>query len=214
MESTTLAGILMIISVILMTGITIMMIFVLSKAFPKVVPLLDKAHPKSIKNACLYDAEIYKLLCKIQQHTQSCKVIIARFHNGGSYRNGIDMEKFTITHETQLGSTVPLQDKCLGVFNSRYGSAFLHLATLGEYVINDINDCPDPNFKQDMKFYGFQATYLFLIKQFDNSDEGFIGVNFRNTKVMTTEERDKVRNYIPRLLGLINMKESALKEEG
>ena len=212
MES-TLAIVLMLVSVIVMITIIIMIGVVLYKVFPKTLPTPVESHPKSIKNASLYDAEIYKMLCKLQQTTQACKVVVARFHNGGSYRNGLDMEKFSITHETQLGSTVPLQDKCVSVLNSRYGSAFLHLATLGEYCISDIEDCPDPNFKQDMKFYGFSATYLFLIKQFDNSDEGFLGLNFKQTTVLTQEQKDKVRASIVRLVGLINMKESFLKEK-
>lgn len=211
----TLPETLMVALLCLMSIVLIGIVAVLHKLFAKTAPIKPST-PKthiSIKSASLYDTEIYRVVKQIQQEVNASKVIIARFHNGGVFRNGLDMEKFSITHETPLGSDFPLQDKCVAVLNSRYASAFLHLATCGDYCISDIEDCPDPNFKQDMRHYGFKSTYLFLIKQFDGSDEGFIGLNFRETKVLNQEQRNKVENHIPRLLGLLNMRESDLKEK-
>jgi hypothetical protein len=98
-------------------------------------------------------------------------------------------------------------DKCVSVLNSRYGIAFEQLAIRREYVVYDVDDCTDTNFKRDMSEYGFKATYIFLIKQLNGSDEGFIGVNFSDTKVLTAEQRDIIREQIPRIIDLVNMKE-------
>lgn len=204
-------------TMVILVLLIVILLWIVFKIYPvpisTKIPLIPKKAHLSIKSSSLYDAEIYKMLCQIQRDTTACKVIVARFHNGGSFRNGLDMEKFSVTHETPLGSPYPLQDRCIGMLNSRYGSAFLQLATCGDYCISDINDCPDPNFKQDMKYYEFLSTYLFLIKQFDGSDEGFVGINFRFTTVLTGEQRNKVQSYIPRLLGLINMREEDLKNK-
>lgn len=166
----------------------------------------------SVNKASLYDTEIYKELYKIQSELTASKVILARFHNGGDFRNGLKMKKFSLTHETPEVSNKypPMQDRCTAVLNSRYASSFLHLTTLKDFCIPDVNDCPDKNFSTDMRYYGFEATYLFLIEQYDGNAEGFIGINFRNTKVLTAEQRSKVLEHIPRILGLLNMSEKSL----
>ena len=194
-------------------GSLIVLVRFINQLMPKISP--PDVHKKHIllKDSSVYDAEIYKVLCKIQQDTSACKVIVARFHNGGVFRGGMDMEKFSITHETSYGSTEPMQSKHVATLNSRYGSAFLVLATLGYYIVNDVHDCPDPNFKRDMEAFGFKSTYLFLIKQFDGSDEGFIGVNFSGTKVLTPEQVNKIENHSVRILGLLNMNSQILRDK-
>ena len=163
--------------------------------------------PSSLRKDSYYDAELQRILIRIKLELQACKITLARFHNGGCFANGLDMRKFTVTHETSGGSKYPLMDKCISVLNSRYGIAFEQLAIRKEYVVHDIEDCNDSNFKRDMGEYGFKATYIFLIKQLDGSDEGFVGVNFADTKVLTAEQRDVIKEQIPRIIDLVNMKE-------
>jgi len=166
-----------------------------------------------VKKGSLYSAVIDQILCKISIELGGAKVILARFHNGGYFSNGLAMEKFTVTNETPGGSKEPLMDKCVAVLNSKYASSMLQLATCDYLCIADINDCEDKAFKRDMEFYGFKSTNLFLIRQLgDGTDEGFIGVNFRDTHVMNAEERNRVTEKIPRLLNLVNQQESSLRD--
>jgi hypothetical protein len=136
---------------------------------------------------------------------QATKIIIARFHNGGNYVNGLEMKKFSATFETEGGTYIPMMDKCVAVFNSRYSLAFAHLVAMGDYCISERNACEDQNFQHDMKEYDFQSTNLFLMKQFDGRDEGFVGVNFRDTHVMDKEQRNRIKEQIPIIVGLLNM---------
>ena len=172
--------------------------------------LNPKPEPKEkklfqMKESAVYDVMIDREICEIKKTVQADKVILGRFHNGGYFANGMDMKKFSITHETPLGSIEPMMDRNQAVLNSRYPVAFLELVTLDYYMVSEVNDCTDPNFKRDMCKYGFCSGYLFMIKQFDGSDEGFIGVFFKTTKVMMQEQRENVTDSIPTLLGLVNM---------
>lgn len=166
-----------------------------------------------VKEASLFDVVIMQILCKAQMETNSSKVVLARFHNGGAFSNGIDMKKFTVTHETPGGGKEPLMDKMMGRFNSRYPSTILQLSTCDYFCLSDINDSVDNAFKKDMEYYGFNSANLFMIRQLGiGAAEGFVGVFFKYTNVMNLEAREKITLKIPRLLNLVNQKEIALKD--
>jgi hypothetical protein len=159
----------------------------------------------SIKEESHYNVEVQRIICRLKNELQATKIVIARFHDGGNYVNGLHMSKHSITFETEGGAYIPMMDKCVGVFNSRYSLALAHLASMGDFCISERDACEDLNFSRDMKEYDLQSTNLFLMRQFDGSDEGFIGVNFRHTHVMDKEHRDKVKEQIPIIIGLLNM---------
>jgi hypothetical protein len=164
----------------------------------------------SIRDRALYDVEINRLIFKLKSDLKADKVSVCRFHNGGTFNNGWDMKKFSCTHETPGGSIKPLHDTAQGILNSRYSEAILSLVTLDTYSVEDRRDCIDPNFKADMEKLGHESTHLFLIRQFDGRDEGFICIAYNRTFVMDEEKREIVKNEIPRILGLVNMREEAL----
>jgi len=188
--------------------------YTLYKAIVKPENINSKWYNKhSVKDDSIHNLVIQKILCQLKKDLCATKIIIGRFHNGGNYVNGLPMKKYSLTHETAGGTESPMMDKGVGVLNSRYSEAFAQLATLGEYCIADMEDCGDDNFKRDMKLYGFRATYLFLIRQFDDKEDGFIGVNFKDTRVVDKEHRHMVIEQIPRIMGLLNMEKHHLKDE-
>jgi len=163
----------------------------------------------SLQKDSYCNAEVQRILIRLRLELGAAKVTLARFHNGGCFANGLDMKKFTVTHETSSSvSHPPMMDRCVGVMNSRYGIAFETLSSQHQYVVVDVEDCVDLNFKEDMKFYGFKACNLFLIKQKDGMDEGILTVHFAFTRLLTPEERDICKDQIPRILDLINLKEN------
>jgi hypothetical protein len=171
----------------------------------------NDANRYSVKEDSVYNVVIQKIICKLKLDLHATKIVIGRFHNGGNYVNGLPMKKFTLTHETAGGTDIPMMDKCVAVLNSRYSVAFAQLATIDSYCISDINDCNDMNFQRDMRMYGYKATYLFLMRQFDGKEDGFIGVNFNHTEVLMKEQRHLVEEQIPRIIGLLNMQIHFLK---
>jgi len=198
-------------------GVSLLLLYVLY-TFWNILIKPEKTHLKwndrySVKEDSIYNLVIQKILCQLKKELSATKIVIGRFHNGGNYVNGLPMKKFSITHETAGGTETPMMDKGIAVLNSRYSEAFAQLATLGEYCIADIEDCTDDNFKRDMKVYGFKAAYLFLIRQFNDKEDGFVGVYFNKTTVVDKEHRHMVLEQRLRIMGLLNMEQQHLKSE-
>ena len=197
--------ILSVINLLLLFGVIMMIALFYHKWILEEKKVMANANIMSIKDESHYNVEVQRIICRLKNELQATKIIIARFHNGGNYVNGLHMSKHSITFETEGGAYIPMMDKCVSVFNSRYPIAFAHLASMEDYCISERDACGDSNFSRDMKEYDFQSTNLFMMKQFDGSEEGFIGVNFRHTHVMDKEQRDKVKEQIPIIIGLLNM---------
>lgn len=178
--------------------------------FPEQRPTKIKLN---IRESSEYDVMIAKKLFKIKQIAEADKITLSRFHNGGNFCNGFAMKRYTVTHETPYGSKMPLQDVQRSILISRYPTAMLTLATFGSWIVHDVNDCTDPNFKKDMEYFGFGATYLILIKQYDGSEEGFIGLNWKTSHVLEESKNEEIKSIIPTLLGLMNMQKEHLTEE-
>lgn len=161
----------------------------------------------TLKKSSEYNLLLARLILKLRDELNSCKILVARFHNGGFFNNGMHMEKFSVYMETpSANSLIPcMQDNYRDVFNSRYPEVFAQLVVWGEYICTDIEDCIDVNFKNDAKKCGYGSVNLFLVKQLDGTEEGFIGVNFKNTHLMTQEERSKVIDQLPTIRGFLNM---------
>jgi hypothetical protein len=160
-----------------------------------------------LKKSIEYDLLLSRLLHKIKDELNATKIVVARFHNGGNFYNGLAMKKFSIYMETaSANSTIPcMQDTYRDVLNTRYPEVFNHLVVWEDYICADIGDCIDINFKQDAKRCGFKSVNLFLIKQLNGVEEGFVGINFNYTHVMTPEQRSIVTEEIPKILGMLNM---------
>jgi len=99
------------------------------------------------------------------------------------------------------------------VLNSKYSSTILQLVTCDYLCLSDAADNVDRSFKKFMDTYDFNSANLFLIKQLgDQTCEGFVGVFFKNTHIMDASQREIVTENIPKILNLVNLRESALKD--
>jgi len=162
----------------------------------------------SLKKSSEYNLILSRKLYELKFTLNASKILITRFHNGGNYLNGMAMMKFSVYMETasELASCPIMCDNFRDVLNTRYPIAFSHLlSSWEEYICSDIDDCMDMNFKIDAKKCGFKSVNLFLIKQLNDTEEGFIGINYKDSHVMTSQERETVRNMLPTFRGLLNM---------
>lgn len=179
----------------------------INRALNKLIVQPPKQNPLTLRKSTEYNLLLARLILKMRDEVNSCKILVARFHNGGFFNNGLHMEKFSVYMETpSANSTIPcMQDGYRDVFNTRYPEVFSQLIVWGEYICTDINDCTDINFKNDAKKCGFQSVNLFLVKQLDGTEEGFVGVNYKDTHFMTPEEREKIKVNLPTVRGFLNM---------
>lgn len=175
-------------------------------------PVIKTIQPLEIplKREIYCDAEIYRIIIRLKYELNAAKTFIGRFHDGGVFVNGLRMKKFTITHETVSSgknNSCPMMDTFVGTMNSRYCMAFEALMVQELFCTSDMSDCIDLNFRADMESFGFQAVYLFLLKQRSGMEEGFIGVGFRESTVLSSEQRDVVREAGDRIIDLMNLKD-------
>ncbi len=155
-----------------------------------------------------YEKAIDKILTRIRLELNAADVYIARFHNGGTYNNGVRIKKFSIPYEKSSSAIKELvRWRNFDKFCSHWPDVMDNLLVMREYCITDMQDCSDLNFKRDMEFYNFKSCHLFLIEQHDlsHSPEGFLAVNFFETRVLEKDERDLILSEIPNLLSLINL---------
>lgn len=155
-----------------------------------------------------YEKAIDKKLIRLRLELNAADIYIARFHNGGTYNNGVRIKKFSIPYEKSSSAIKELvRWRNFDKFCSHWPDVMDNLLVMREYCITDMQDCSDLNFKRDMEFYNFKSCHLFLIEQLDlsHSPEGFLAVNFFETRVLEKDERDLILSEIPNLLSLINL---------
>ena len=169
---------------------------------------LDQRHHPSREDAHI-NTSIDEILNVLRIELMITDIYIGMFHNGGSFVNGERMKKFSIPYG-KAASTVKelvrwrIKDK----FISHWSQLFDELFVSGEYFCPDIEESRDEGFKRDMRCYGFKASYMFLMRQADISQTpaGFLSLNYDKTKTLSREDRDKIKEVIPKLLQLINLK--------
>lgn len=200
----------LLIIILLIAGVSVLYLLI------SVKKIIDKFHlesvslpfePSSIKDDAVYNVQIDRLISKLKYDVNADKIFLCRFHNGGRFSNGFTMKKFTMTNETHGGTANPLRDQWRDVINSHYAEVLMQTLILGMYVASAPDECMDLNFRNDMMLrYKFNSVYLFALKQFDGKEEGFFGLCFKESKILSESQKDTVELALPNLIGLINMK--------
>ena len=175
-------------------------------------PILKTVQPLEVplKREVYCDAEIYRIIIRLKYELNAAKVFVGRFHDGGVFANGLRMRKFTITHETISMNRLSqrnMMDHFVGTMNSKYCISFEALLVQGIFAVSDIEDCIDLNLKSDMEKFGFKAVYLFLLRQHSGIEEGFVGIGFNETTVLSSEQKDLVSEACEHIIDLMNLKE-------
>jgi hypothetical protein len=179
------------------------------RVFDKEERSLFPFEASNIKDDAVYNVQIDRLINKLKYDTRADKVFLCRFHNGGRFANGFAMKKFTMTNETHGSIAKCMRDRWRDVINSHYAEVIMQTLVLGVYIANAQDECTDFNFRQDMMIKNsFNSIYIYALKQFDGREEGFVGLCFADTKILTDEEKDRAEMALPELIGLINMKKS------
>jgi hypothetical protein len=209
MNQVTLIDIATIIALFLfMAFVIVAFIIFYHKMAPAADRIVSSQVEVSLRQTIQYEKAIDKILMRIKLELNAFDVYVARFHNGGSFNNGTRMKKFSIPYG-KASSTIRelVRWKFYDKFCSHWPDVIDQMLVMNEYCCSDIKDCNDLTFKKDMEYYDFKSCHLFLICQDDlsRSPEGFIAINFKESKVLTKEERDIVKNEIPRLLSLMNL---------
>jgi len=149
-----------------------------------------------------------ELMFEMYEKVHASNLFIARLHNNGWWNNGRSMKKFTMVQEKVFPMAPSIMQDYKDVLCSRYPEAMDYLFYHGMYTSPDLDLCKDRNLKTDFQVkYKFSSLYFFLIAQADGdrTEEAFIGVLFKEPRVLRVEEVDFIKSQRFKILGLLNM---------
>jgi hypothetical protein len=169
-------------------------------------PCLPKI-TKSLKEPTEYHRKLQLLIIELKGLVRARKIWVGRFHNGGSYFNGLAMLKFSAFIDTPSENCTiqSAMDNFKEMLTTRYPFTFPQLLIDKELFYADINDCRDINFKNDFKKLGTGSVGLFLITQLNDMEEGFVVVDYGHSYIMTDEEKMLIRNELSLIRAYLNM---------
>jgi len=116
----------------------------LGGAIKEIVGSWFSKKPKS-KQAFLLDKNINEFLNQLRFKTNSCRVRVMQFHNGGNFATGKSMKKISATHESfhpAMTPTVSSSDQMVSLF-----SDLLEMCHENDPVLMNTNSLRDSYFK-------------------------------------------------------------------
>ena len=159
--------------------------------------LIKKKHKITIQDKSTFYLEMDKICASIRKSLHANGTYLAYFHNGGTFANGINMDKFTVVGEDY--------DDHINTNSYYMAYAYRRLLIDNRYYINDINDLSiDLSLKADLMKRKVTSTYMFLIKDpLKDTPIGFCVVEFINKVELSNES--EIWKYQNKLYKLLNM---------
>lgn len=136
------------------------------------------------------EAQINACLKRTQQKTNSARVALVRFHNGGRDMNGLSFLKMSMTNECPGPGFAGIMPDFQNLFRSFFSYWCESLIKEGKCYINDINEIKD----KDTTMYEYflsrniQAVYGIAISNNEGSIVGFIVIEFADKNLVNIEQ--------------------------
>lgn len=147
--------------------------------------ILDNRKKKSkptlhdvIKNSL----DIDKSLFEIMQECKADRVIFARFHNGGTFIDGVPIDKFTVANEVYNKDDYSVSLELQNVLLSTRPAAMYELLFTDEFIREDTSKY-NAGFEKMLFNYDVKSIYMFLIKDLEDKPIGFIELTYINAPV-------------------------------
>lgn len=148
--------------------------------------------------------ETDKLCLELRENVKADRVYIAKFHNGGSFKTGLPMDKFTVYGEDYSKKAITsLKRKYYATMMTIAPYLFHKLLVEGFCYNVSIEDMLDKHMKDDLLERGTKSLYVFLIKDLSMSPVAFIGVEYICKKAITNTEKSIVWKYHNKFLRLL-----------
>lgn len=175
------------------------------KNYYDIIKLKNKANPVSRECKSKYYIEMDRICSIIRTALSSNSVYIAYFHNGGSFGNGIAMDKFTVVGEDYAYDSVySYKRNYTNTMVNHISYAYHKLITKGRYKADIGSIVHDLSFKQDLIGRNNQSIAMYIIKDPTNDlPIGFIAIEFAN--INSDIEESVVWKHTNHLYRLLNM---------
>lgn len=124
--------------------------------------------------------KINKQLRKLLEHANANRVCCFLYHNGGYSINGRSFQKMSMMFEQVDEYTITVMKEFQNMPRSMYSVLIENVAKQGYYYIKNIKDIEkiDAVTYQSFKARGVKAAYIIGIKDTDDTNLGFISVEY------------------------------------
>lgn len=148
------------------------------------------------------DYEIDRLLWNVHQHYDIDRVYVCQFHNGGTYKSGMSMQKFTMTNEIVSDK---VEMAVISLFKERLTSEFTTI--FKELMFNkkyEIENNKQQSTKNPhLNIFNEGTCLLYTIQDFNKAPLGFLGFHFIDNKTISQEQKELFASTAQSLLPLL-----------
>jgi hypothetical protein len=154
-----------------------------------------------------FNMEADRLCLQLRKQLGADRVFLANFHNGGQFKSGVGIDKFTIVSEDYSDSAeISLKRLYEGTLLSYAPFTFHKLLTEDRYFVCQTHCMLDKAFKKDLINRGVKSVYLFVIKDLNGEPLAFIEIAFNKQHDLDLENQNAVWQYHNKFLRVIKMK--------
>ena len=167
----------------------------------------------SIEDKSMCYLEMDKICASIRNNLKADGAYLAYFHNGGTFGNGISMDKFTVVGEDYNDIIKsPAYKKSYSATMINYLSyAYHRLLVDNRFIVEDTEFLSDISFKSDVVRRNVYSLYMYIIKDpITDKPIGFFSLEYVNPYVMTANQETEIwkqQNRISKLLNITVIKE-------
>jgi len=165
----------------------------------------------SLQKKMEYYLQADRLCMKLRKQLTADHVSLAHFHNGGQFKSGVGIDKFTVISEDYTDHT---GISSLSMYNSTLLSyapfTFHKLLTEGFYGMDDAKCISDKALKKDLTSRNIHSVYLFAINDLNKEPLGFIEVAYIAPHTLSAEDRIVVWGLHNDFLNVITMRKSKI----
>lgn len=154
-----------------------------------------------------FNIEADRLCLHLRKQLKADRVFLANFHNGGQFKSGIGIDKFTIVSEDYTNDAeISLKRVYEGTLMSYAPFTFHKLLTEDSYFATATHCMLDKAFRKDLLNRGVKSMYMFVIKDLSGEPLAFIEIAYNQPHVMDAENTTIVWTYHNKFLKVIKMK--------
>lgn len=153
--------------------------------------------------------ELDRICAKIRDAVKADAVYIAYFHNGGTFINGVDMDKYTVIGEDYDCNILSYKKHFVNVLVNNFPYVFHNLIVRNKYCCNDINEHHDEDkcYKEELRIRNMKSAYSFLIKDpTKNTPIGFVSIEYHITNGFNSDKEMDVLRRHNEIANLLNQK--------
>lgn len=145
-----------------------------------------------------YEMKVYELINDLKKQHSADRVCIAKFHNGGSFIDGLPMQKFSITNEVFSDATRPIRREFKEALLGNYAPMMMDLIYHG-YVKPEEN-----KIDHELKKHQIPNSSFFIIKDDRGLPLGYLSIGFKDeNRSLKSDDIHNIENICKSLFALL-----------